>query len=159
MIDVFVRMSATPAKSGVVAESVRWSKGADPAAARHQVVTLYGDPSVTHLAWAVAAANRGAPDSVWRIAEDGSAIAADLSLPIDVVHDDADILLSSNGPQLRAAMAHLLNVRGHPEHSPAIRVPLTVSTFDDVDGDAMLASLREAEGDVDFDVQEDDIAA
>ena len=77
MIDVFVRMAATPVLAGVVAESVRWAAGADPAAPRHQVVTLFGDPTVIHLAWALAAANRGKPDAVWRIGADGSAVAAE----------------------------------------------------------------------------------
>lgn len=159
MIDVFVRMATVPAAAGVVAESVRWAGGADPGASRHQVVTLFGDPTVQHLAWAVAAANRGRPDAVWKIAEDGSAVAAELSLATAVLHDDAATLLSGNGPQLRTAIAHLLSIRGQEEHSAAIRVPLTVSTCDGVDDDAMLASLREAEGDVDPEPMEDGIAA
>ena len=56
MIDVFVRMAATPALAGVVAESVRWGGGVDPQGPQHQVVTLFGDPSLTHLTWALAAA-------------------------------------------------------------------------------------------------------
>ena len=159
MIDVFVRMAAAPAASGVVAESIRWAAGADPAASRHQVVTLFGDPTVMHLAWAVAAANRGQADSVWRIAADGSAAAAELSLATAVLRDDAAMLLSSNGPQLRTAIAHLLSIRGQEEHSAAIRVPLAISTCDGVDDDAMLASLREAEGDLDNEPLEDEIAA
>jgi hypothetical protein len=160
MIDVFVRMATTPAASGVVAESVRWASGADPAAPRHQVVTLFGDPTVMHLAWAVAAANRGQADSVWRITADGCAVAAELSLATAVLRDDAALLLSSNGPQLRTAIAHLLSVRGQDEHSAAIRVPLAVALFDAVDGEMMLANLREAEGDVDAEpLEEDDIAA
>jgi hypothetical protein len=159
MIDVFVRMAATPVLAGVVAESVRWAAGADPAAPRHQVVTLFGDPSVTHLAWALAAANRGRPDAVWRIAADGSAVANELSLATSVLHDDATALLSSNGPQLRTAIAHLASVRGQDEHSAAIRVPIRAVAVADLDDDAMLASLREAEGDVDADPLEGDIAA
>ncbi|MCC7052883.1 MAG: hypothetical protein IT355_06410 [Gemmatimonadaceae bacterium] len=159
MIDVFVRLAAAPAAAGVVAESVRWAAGADPASSRHQVVTLYGDPTVAHLAWAVAAANRGQADSVWSIAEDGSATAAELSLATGVLRDDAAVLLGSNGPQLRTAIAHLLSVRGQEEHSAAIRVPLKVSVCDGVDGDLMLANLREAEGDVDTEQLEDEIAA
>ncbi len=159
MIDVFVRMASTPVLAGVVAEAVRWAAGADPAAPRHQVVTLFGDPSVTHLCWALAAATRGRPDAVWRIAEDGSAVAAELSLATSVLREDAAALLSSNGPQLRTAIAHLSSVRGQAEHSAAIRVTIKSATFGDLDGDAMLASLREAEGDVDVDLMEDDIAA
>jgi hypothetical protein len=160
MIDVFVRMAATPAVPGVVAESIRWAAGADPAARRHQVVTLFGDPSITHLAWAVAAANRGAPDDlVWRIASDGSATTADLSLATAVLRDDAAMLLLHNGPQLRTAIAHLASVNGHDEHRAAIRVPLNLAAAIDVDEAAMLASLREAEGDVDIEQVEDDIAA
>ncbi len=159
MIDVFVRMAATPVMAGVVAESVRWAAGADPAAPRHQVVTLYGDPSVTHLAWALAAANRGRPDAVWRIAADGSAVAAELSLATSVLEEDAAVLISSNGPQFRSAIAHLASVRGQAEHSAAIRLPIHVASYAELDEDAMLASLREAEGDVDGDLQEDDIAA
>ena len=159
MIDVFVRMAPTPVLKGVVAESVRWAAGADPSAPRHQVVTLFGDPTVTHLAWAVAAASRGIPQAVWRIAEDGSAVAADLSVATSVLREDAALLLSSNGPQLRTAIAHLLSVRGQDEHSAAIRVPLLDASLADIDDDAMLASLREAEGDVDAELVEDDIAA
>lgn len=159
MIDVFVRMAATPVLAGVVAESVRWAAGADPAAPRHQVVTLFGDPSVTHLAWALAAANRGRPDAVWRIAADGSAVAAELTLATSVLAEDAAILLSCNGPQLRTAIAHLASVSGQAEHSAAIRVPIILASSADVDEEAMLASLREAEGDVDTDLLEDDIAA
>lgn len=159
MIDVFVRMATTPVLAGVVAESVRWAAGADPAASRHQVVTLFGDPSVTHLCWALAAANRGRPDSVWRIAEDGTAVAAELSLATTVLREDAAVLLSSHGPQLRTAIAHLTSVRGQAEHSAAIRVSISLASAGDLDGDAMLALLREAEGDVDSDPMEDDIAA
>jgi hypothetical protein len=159
MIDVFVRMAPTPVLSGVVAESVRWAAGADPGASRHQVVTLFGDPSVTHLAWALAAANRGRPDAVWRIAEDGSAQAAELSLATAVLREDAAVLLSSNGPQLRTAIAHLSSVRGQAEHSAAIRVAISMASATELDGDAMLASLREAEGDVDAEPVEDDLAA
>ncbi len=160
MIDVFVRMAATPVLAGVVAESVRWGAGADPAAPRHQVVTLFGDPSVTHLAWALAASNRGLPDAVWRIAEDGSAAAAELSVATTVLNEDAAVLLSNNGPQLRTAIAHLLNVRGQEEHSAAIRVAIKQWAFGDLDGDAMLAALREAEGNCsDVEPLEDDLAA
>ena len=159
MIDVFVRMAATPVLAGVVAESVRWADGVDPAASRHQVVTLFGAPSVTHLAWALAAANRGRPHSVWRIAEDGSAVADELSLATAVLHDDAAILLSSNGPQLRTAIAHLISVLGQEEHSAAIRMPIREPFTGDLDSDAMLASLREAEGDMDYEPMEDDLAA
>ncbi len=159
MIDVFVRMAATPVLAGVVAESVRWAAGADPAAPRHQVVTLFGDPTVTHLAWALAAANRGQPDAVWRIAEDGSAVAAELSIATPILRDDAAALMSSNGPQLRTAIAHLLSVRGQSEHSAAIRVPINDAFVDDLDSDAMLALLREAEGDMDCDQTEDELAA
>ena len=159
MMDVFVRMATTPVLAGVVAESVRWSAGADPAAPRHQVVTLFGDPSVTHLAWALAAANRGQPDALWRIAEDGSAAAAELSLATAVLQIDAAALLTSNGPQLRTAIAHLLSVRGKHDHSSAIRVPIALDGGADMDGDAMLALLREAEGDVDAEHAEDELAA
>ena len=159
MIDVFVRMAATPVLAGVVAESVRWAAGADPAAPRHQVVTLFGDPTVTHLAWALAASNRGQPDAVWRIAEDGSAVAAELSVATSILRDDAAVLMSSNGPQLRTAIAHLLSVRGQEEHSAAIRVPITDAFVDDLDSDAMLTLLREAEGDTDCDQTEDELAA
>ena len=159
MIDVFVRMAATPVLAGVVAESVRWAAGADRADPGHQVVTLFGDPSVTHLSWAVAAANRGTADAIWRIAEDGSAVAAELSLTTAVLRDDAAALLSSNGPQLRTAIAHLLSVRGRHEHGSAIRVPITLDAGYDVDGDAMLALLREAEGDFGSDPVEDELAA
>ncbi len=159
MIDVFVRMGATPGLTGVVAESVRWATGADPAATRHQVVTLYGDPTVTHLAWAVAAANRGTPHSVWQIAADGSAMAAELSLATTVLREDAAVLLSANGPQLRAAIVHLLSVRGRFEYAAAIRVPIEVANAADTDADAMLALLREAEGDIDSEPLEDELAA
>jgi hypothetical protein len=146
MIDVFVRMAGAPVTGGVVAESIRWSAGADPSAGRHQVVTLYGDPTVAHLAWAVAAANRGRPDAVWQVTEDGGAVAAELSVATAVLREDAAVLLSSNGPQLRTAVAHLLSVRGQEEHSAGIRVPLHLAEAE-LDADAMLASLREAEGD------------
>ena len=159
MIDVFVRMAATPVRAGVVAESVRWAAGVDPAAPRHQVVTLFGDPSLMHLVWALAAANRGAPDCVWRIAEDGSAVAAELSLAIAVLHEDAAALLRTNGPQLRTAIAHLVSVSGQEEHSAAIRVPINEECLGTLDSDAMLASLREAEGDVDPEPVEDELAA
>ncbi len=159
MIDVFVRMAATPVQAGVVAESVRWAAGADPAATRHQVVTLFGDPTVMHLAWALAAANRGKPDSVWRIGADGSAVAAELSLAAAVLREDAALLLSSNGPQLRTAIAHLMSVRGQEEHSAAIRVPIRELFAGDLDSEAMLAMLREAEGDMDAESVEDDLAA
>jgi hypothetical protein len=161
MIDVFVRMATTPSVGGVVAESVRWgAPGADPSAARHQVVTLYGDPTLMHLAWAVAAANRGAADSLWRIAEDGSAAGADLSLATAALHEDAAALLSANGAQLRSAIAHLQSVRGQDEHSAAIRVPLLMPEAE-LDGDAILASLREAEGDGEAqdELSEDELAA
>lgn len=160
MIDVFVRMAATPVLAGVVAESVRWAAGADPAAPRQQVVTLFGDPSVTHLAWALAAANRGRPEAVWKIGADGSAVTADVTIATAMLHDDAALLLSSNGPQLRTAIAHLSSVRGQEEHNSAIRVPISLSTAGiELDGDAMLASLREAEGDMDSDLLEGDLAA
>lgn len=159
MIDVFVRMAATPVLAGVVAESVRWAAGADPAAPRHQVVTLFGDPTVEHLAWALAAANRGQPDAVWQIAADGSAVAADLSVATSVLRDDAAVLMSSNGPQLRTAIAHLLSVRGQEEHSAAIRVPINDAYVSNLDSDAMLTLLREAEGDTDCDQAEDELAA
>jgi hypothetical protein len=160
MIDVFVRMAATPAMPGVVAESIRWAAGADPAARRHQVVTLFGDPSITHLAWAVAAANRGAPDDlVWRIASDGSATTAELSLATSVLKEDAAALMLQNGPQLRTAIAHLASVSGQEEHRAAIRVPLHLAAATELDDAAMLASLREAEGEMDAEQAEDDIAA
>jgi hypothetical protein len=161
MIDVFVRMAATPVLAGVVAESVCSSAGADPVAPRHQVVTLFGDPTVIHLLWAVAAAHYGRPDAVWRITADGSATAADSSLAAAVLRDDAAALLISDGPQLRAAVAHLLSVRGKDDHSSAIRVPITFDAGSDMDADAMLALLREAEGDVDVDLEplEDELAA
>lgn len=160
MIDVFVRMAGTPVTEGVVAESVRWSAGADPAALRHQVVTLFGDPTVTHLAWAVAAAHHGQADAVWHIAEDGSASAADdLFVATAALREDAAALLSSNSAQLRTAVAHLLSVRGQAEHSAAIRVPLQVPDAE-LDADAMLASLREAEGDeVGMESLDDELAA
>lgn len=159
MIDVFVRMAATPALAGVVAESVRWAAGADPSASRHQVVTLFGAPTVTHLAWALAAANRGQPHAVWRITEDGSAAADELSVATAVLREDAALLLSCNGPQLRTAIAHLVSVRGQEEHSAAIRVPIRESFAGDLDSDAILASLREAEGDMDAEPMEDELAA
>ena len=158
MIDVFVRMGTSPGQNGVVAESAWCVDGADSSASRHQVVTLFGDPTVTHLAWAVAAANRGMPQSVWQIAADGSAMAADLSLATTVLQADAAVLMGSNGAQLRAAVVHLLNVRGHLEHSAAIRVPIEIDA-DDMDTDAMLALLREAEGDIDSEPLEDELAA
>jgi hypothetical protein len=159
MIDVFVRMAATPVLAGVVAESVRWASGADPSSPRHQVVTLFGDPSVMHLAWALAAAGRGQPDAVWQIGADGTAVAAELSLATAVLRDDAAMLLSTNGPQLRTAIAHLVSVRGQEEHSAAIRVPIRELFTGDLDSDAMLASLREAEGDLDLEPMEDELAA
>jgi hypothetical protein len=159
MIDVFVRMAPTAVSAGVVAESVRWAAGADPSAAKHQVVTLFGDPSVTHLAWAVAAANQGLPDAVWQIGADGSAMAADLTVATAVLRDDAAVLLSNNGAQLRTAIAHLSSVKGQEEHSAGIRVPLMIGEGVELDDDAMLASLREAEGDLDAEPMEDDIAA
>jgi hypothetical protein len=159
MMDVFVRMAATPVMAGVVAESVRWSASADPVAPRHQVVTLFGDPTVMHLALALAAANRGRPDAVWQITEDGSAAAAELSLATSVLRDDAAALLISNGPQLRTAVAHLLSVRGKHDHASAIRVPIAFDVSGELDADAMLALLREAEGDVDSDPVEDELAA
>lgn len=159
MIDVFVRMATTPVLAGVVAESVRWAAGRDPSAPRHQVVTLFGDPSVLHLAWALAAANRGMPDVIWRIAVDGSASAEGLSLATSVLREDAAALLSSNGAQLRTAIAHLVSVRGQEEHSAAIRVPIRLAAIGDLDGDAMLACLREAEGDFDAEPLEEDLAA
>ncbi len=159
MIDVFVRMAATPVLAGVVAESVRWSGGADPSSPRHQVVTLFGEPSVTHLTWALAAANRGRPDAVWRIGIDGTANAAELTLATAILREDAAALLSMNGAQLRTAIAHLASITGQAEHSAAIRVPITLVAGSELDGEAMLASLREAEGDLDVDPVEDDIAA
>lgn len=161
MTDVFVRMATAPVLAGVVAESVRSSAGADPLAPRHAVVTLFGDPTVTHLAWAVAAANYGRPDAVWRITTEGSATGADSSLAAAVLQDDAAALLLSDGPQLRAAVAHLLSVCGKHDHSSAIRVPITFEVGSDVDTDAMLALLREAEGDVDADLEPlgDELAA
>jgi hypothetical protein len=159
MIDVFVRMATAPAVQGVVAESMRWgTAGQDPTAVHHQVVTLYGDPSVTHLAWAVAAANRGAADLLWQIAADGSAVGSELSLATSALHEDAAALLTANGAQLRSAVAHLQSVRGQDEHSAAIRVPLSLPVAER-DGDAMLALLREAEGDPDLDLAEDELAA
>ena len=163
MIDVFFRIATTPVLAGVVAESVRSSAGADPVAPRHQVVTLFGEPTVTHLAWAVAAAGYGRPQAVWRITTDGSATAADSSLAAAVLREDAAALLLNDGPQLRAAVAHLLSVNGKDDHSSAIRVPITLDVSSDMDADAMLALLREAEGDVDVDVDleplEDELAA
>ena len=159
MIDVFVRIAAVPASAGVVAESVRWAAGADPVASQHQVVTLFGDPTVMHLAWALAAANRGKPDSVWQINADGSALAAELSFANAALQDDAAALLSSNGPQLRSAVAHLISVRSQGGHTAAIRVPITIVAGGDFDSDAMLALLREAEGDVDNEQVEDELAA
>ena len=159
MIDVFVRMAATPVSAGVVAESVRRSAGADPIAPQHQVVTLFGDPTVLHLAWALAAANRGGPDAVWQISADGSALAAELCFATAALQDDAAALLSSNGPQLRSAVAHLISVRSHGRDTASIRVPITIAASGDFDSDAMLALLREAEGDVDNDQVEDELAA
>jgi hypothetical protein len=159
MIDVFVRTAPALASAEVVAESRRWAPAADPSASRHQVVTLFGDPTVTHLAWAVAAAYRGAADAVWTITADGNAVAAELSLANSVLRDDVATLMQGNGAQLRSAVAHLVSVRGQQEHSAAIRVPLSFAADLTVDADAMLASLREAEGDADADVQEDDLAA
>lgn len=159
MIDVFVRMAATPVQGGVVAESVRWSGGADPSAPRHQVVTLFGDPSITHLTWALAAANRGRPDAVWRVSADGSAVAAELCIGALAIREDAAVLLSDNGPQLRAAIAHLLSITGQEEHSAAIRVPISLASVAVRDDEAILASLREAEGVHDSDSLEEDLAA
>ncbi len=76
-----------------------------------------------------------------------------------VLRDDAAALLSSNGPQLRTAIAHLLSVRGKHEHGSAIRVPIALDSPMRMDADAMLASLREAEGDVDSEPVEDELAA
>jgi len=159
MIDVFVRMAATPGLTGVVAESVRSAAGADPVAAQRQVVTLFGDPTVLHLAWALAAANRGRPDAVWQISADGSALAAELSFATATLQDDVAALLSSNGPQLRSAVAHLVSVRSQGRDTASIRVPITVITSGDFDSDAMLALLREAEGAVDNEPVEDELAA
>lgn len=159
MIDVFVRMAATPGSAGVVAESVRWAAGADPVAPQHQVVTLFGDPTVQHLAWALAAANRGGPDAVWQISADGSALAAELSFATAVLQEDAVVLLRSNGPQLRTAVAHLISARNQGRDTASIRVPITIVSSVDFDSDAMLALLREAEGDVDNEPVEDELAA
>jgi hypothetical protein len=159
MIDVFVRTAPATAGADVVAESRRWSPAADPAASRHQVVTLFGDPTVTHLAWAVAAASRGAAEAVWTISSDGSAVAAELSVANSVLAEDAAALMLGNASQLRSAIAHLLSVRHQDEHSAAIRVPITMAATVDVDADAMLTSLREAEGDPGTEVQEDELAA
>lgn len=159
MIDVFVRMAATSGAAGVVAESVRWAAGADPVAPQHQDVTLFGDPSVMHLAWALAAANRGRPDAVWQISADGSALAAELSFAAAALQDDVAALLSSNGAPLRSAVAHLISVRSQGGDTGAIRVPITIVAGGDFDSDAMLALLREAEGDVDNELIEDELAA
>jgi len=159
MIDVFVRMAAAPASADVVAESIRRSAGADFIAQQHQVVTLFGVPTVEHLAWALAAANRGGPDTVWQISVDGSALAAELCVSTAALQDDAAALLSSNGPQLRSAVAHLISVRSQGRDTASIRVPITIVASGDFDSDAMLAQLREAEGDVDNEPVEDELAA
>ena len=75
------------------------------------------------------------------------------------MQDDAAALLSSNGPQLRSAVAHLISVRSQGGHTAAIRVPITIVAGGDFDSDAMLALLREAEGDVDNEQVEDELAA
>ncbi len=160
VIDVFVRMAAAPGAAGVVAQSTRWAPGKDPGASRHQVVTLFGDPTVTHLAWALAAANRGQAEAVWYITADGNATADEASLAMAVLREDAAALMSTNGAQLRTAIAHLLSIRGQDEHSSAIRVPLLLNGAIEPDAEAMLTRLREAEGAASADdQQEDDIAA
>jgi hypothetical protein len=158
MLDVFVRKATRAAREGVVAEAVRWSPASDPSAPRHQVVTLYGEPVLAHLAWAVAAASRSQVDErLWSITADGSASANELELAAATLREDAEVLLARNGSQLRSAIAHLQVTRGPLGGSPGIRVPLD---FDVATGsnqsDSLLDRLREAEGGVEMDAASND---
>lgn len=160
MLDVFVRKAPHASREGIVAEAVRWAPASDPAAPRHQVVTLYGDATVTHLAWAVAAASRSQVDErMWSIAADGSATANDLTLAAALLREDAEVLLARNGSQLRSAVAHLQVTRGPAGSSPGIRVPLDFDLAASGDDQAMLSRLREAEGGVEAALLDDEMAA
>ncbi|MCU0625576.1 MAG: hypothetical protein MUF21_03690 [Gemmatimonadaceae bacterium] len=143
---------------------IRWAPGgADPSAPRHQVVTLFGEASVRHLAWAVAAATRGAIDErLWRVRGDGSAAADGARLAPDQVASDAALLLASHERPLRRLVAELGRHGTSPESMLArgIRLPLDFSLDDAPDDDGVLAGLREAYGaDVTEEPQEDELAA
>jgi hypothetical protein len=160
MLDVFVRKATRASREGIVAEAVRWAPASDPAAPRHQVVTLYGEPSITHLAWAVAAASRSQVDErLWSIGADGSATANELTLASAVLREDAEVLLARNSAQLRSAVAHLQVTRGPAGTSPGIRVPLDFEVAAVGDDQAMLSRLREAEGDEGAELLTDELAA
>ncbi len=148
MLDVYVRVA--PAADGApVAEVVRWSaEGHDPAAPRHQVVTLHGAATVEHLAWAVAAATRGSVDErPWTIHADGSAVAEGEALSAAQVRADAAVLLAGHEAPLRRAMAEVMRqgtITG--PHGRGIRLPIDFSLDATPDDDALLASVREAYG-------------
>jgi hypothetical protein len=160
MLDVFVRYAPAAAEPATVAEVIRWAPAdADPTTPRHEVVTLYGAASVTHLAWAIAAATRGGLDErPWRVQADGTATAEGTTLPAAQVAADAALLLASHEAPLRRAAAELSRA-GLAGESRGIRLPLDFTLDATPDDDAMLAGLREAYGADADEPQEGELAA
>lgn len=160
MLDVFVRYAPAAVESATVAEVIRWAPaGADPATPRHQVVTLFGEASVRHLAWAIAAATRGGLDErPWRVRADGSAGSEGTELAAGQVAADAALLLSAHEAPLRRATAELTRA-GLVGESRGIRLPLDFSLDAAPDDDAVLAGLREAYGADTDEPQEGELAA
>lgn len=160
MLDVFVRYAPAAAEAETVADVIRWAPAdTDPSTPRHEVVTLYGSASVTHLAWAIAAATRGDVDErLWHVQADGSVIADGATLPAAQVAADAALLLASHETPLRRAAAELTRT-GLAGESRGIRLPLDFTLDATPDDDAVLAGLREAYGADDDDPHEDELAA
>ena len=147
MLDVFVRLAPAAADAATVAEVIRWAPdGADRAMPRHEVVTLYGEASVRHLAWAIAAATRGGVDErTWRVRADGSADADGATLATAQVANDAALLLASHEAPLRRVAAELTR-DGVGGAGRGIRLPLDFSLDGVPDLDRLLAGQREADG-------------
>ena len=163
MLDVYVRVAPAAVDDAPVAEVVRWAAdGHDQAAARHQVVTLFGAATVEHLAWAVAAATRGGLDErPWTIRADGSAVADGGELSAGQVRSDAALLLAGHETPLRRAVAEVMRhgtITG--PHGRGIRFPVDFSLDATPDLDALLASAREAYGAEDEETRdEEELAA
>lgn len=152
MLDVFVRLAPSADDAGTVAEVIRWTPdGGDPVAPRHQVVTLYGEASVRHLAWAIAAVTRGGVDErPWRVRADGSAETDGAALGPTQVAADAEFLLSAHEAPLRRVVAELTR-QGFGAAGRGIRLPLDFTLDGAPDIDRLLAGQREADG---YDVDE-----
>ena len=144
--------------------------------AAREIVTLYGEPTADVLAMALAAAlvgERAAPgdgraavmrhlgvfegrgavgDLAWRDARTGQLLTQDLEIPFDLVRSAADQLLVEHGALLRRTVAGLAMTDWPEGTRRAIRLAVPelatagIGSLAAPGHDALLASLREADG-------------